>query len=65
MWLVNKHGRLFAQGKPLSHDLRLLIINKIINNGGNQATGIFPGKYTDIARSLGLSSTVVSNIWKR
>lgn len=65
MWRVNEHGRLFAQGKPLSHDLRLLIINKIINDGGNQATGIFPGKYTDIARSLGLSSTVVSNFWKR
>ena len=51
MWRVNEHGRLFAQGKPLSRDLRLLIINKIINDGGNQATGIFPGKYIDIARS--------------
>ena len=65
MWRVNEYGRLFAQGKPLSRDLRLLIINKIINDGGNQATGIFPGKYIDIARSLGVSSAVVSNIWKR
>ena len=65
MWCVNEHGRLYAQGKPLSHDLRLLIINKIINNGGNRATGIFHGKYTDIARQLGVSSAVVSNIWKR
>ena len=65
MWRVNEHGRLFEQGKPLSRDLRLLIINKIINDGGNQATGIFPGKYIDIARSLGVSSAVVSNIWKR
>ena len=31
MWRVNEHGLLFAQGKPLSRDLRLLIFNKIIN----------------------------------
>ena len=59
MWRVNEQGRLFAQGKPSSRDLRLLIINKIINDGGNQGTGIFPGKYIDIARSLGVSSAVV------
>jgi transposase len=65
MWRINEHGLLFAHGKPLSRDLRLLIINKIILHGGDVHTGIFPGKYTDIVHSLGVSSAVVSNIWKR
>ena len=65
MWRVNEHGRLFAQGKPLSQDIRSLIINKIILNGGDHHTGNFPGKYTDIAHCLGVSSAVVSKIWKR
>ncbi len=52
-------------GKPLSKDLRSLIVNKIILEGGDPATGIFNGKFTDIARSLHVSSAVVSNVWKR
>ena len=65
MWRSNEHGRLFAPGKPLSNDIRLLIIGNIINNGGNPETGFFPGKFVDIARPLGVSSAVVSKIWKR
>ena len=65
MWRSNEHGRLFAPGKPLSNDIRLLIIGNIINNGGNPETGFFPGKFVDVARPLGVSSAVVSKIWKR
>jgi hypothetical protein len=30
-------------GKPLSEDLRLLIVGNIISNGGDPETGVFPG----------------------
>jgi hypothetical protein len=44
MWRANEHGRLFMPGKPLSEDLRLLIVGNIISNGGDPETGVFPGK---------------------
>ena len=65
MWRENTHGRLYLPGKPLSKDLRLLIINKIILEGVDLAAGVFYGKFTNIARSLNVSSAVVSRVWKR
>ena len=65
MWRTNEHGRLFVPGKPLSKDLRLLIIGNIIKNGGDPETGVFPGKFVEVARPLGVTSAVVSKIWKR
>ena len=48
----------------ISKDLRSLIINKIILNGGDPLTGVFPGTYSGVANTLGVSSVTVSNIWK-
>ena len=56
---------LHAHGKPLSIDLRMLIVNKIILDGGDPTTGVFAGRFTDIAHLLNVSSAVVSNVWKR
>ena len=65
VWRENTHGRLYLPGKPLSKYLRLLIINKIILEGVDLAAGVFYGKFTNIARSLNVSSAVVSRVWKR
>ena len=51
--------------KVIVKDLRSLIVNKIIIQGGDPATGIFNRKFTVIARPLHVSSAVVSNVWKR
>ena len=51
--------------KAIVEDIRSLIVNKIILDGGDSASGIFNGKFTDIARSLNVSSAVVSNVRKR
>ena len=61
----DKIHTLHAHGKPLSIDLRMLIVNKIILDGGDPATGVFAGRFTDIAHPLDVSSAVVSNVWKR
>ena len=65
VWRENTHGRFYLPGKPLSKDLRLLIINNIILEGGDPAAGGFYGKCTNIARSLNVSSAAVSRVWKR
>ena len=64
-WRVNDFGGVYAPGKPLSNDLRLLVISKIIGAGGDPESGNFPGKFVNIARSLGITSAAVSQIWKR
>ena len=65
MWRVNDCGRIYAPGKPLAKDLRLLVISKITCAGGDPESGNLPGKFVDIARSIGITSAVVSKIWKR
>ena len=65
MWKVSSKGRTYEPGKAISIYIRRSIIDKIISGGGEKETGIFPGKYTDVAKELDLSSVVVSKIWKQ
>lgn len=65
MWKVSKGGRTYHSGKALSEDIRITIIDKILQREGNVATGAFPGKYAEIARELNISSAVVSKIWNQ
>ena len=64
MLTVSKSGRSYIPGKPLSSDLRHLIIDKIVEGGGDPLTMIFPGRFVDIANELNVSSATVSKIWK-
>ena len=48
----------------MSKDLRLLIVGNIISNGRGPETGVVPGEFVKVARPLGISSAVVSKIWK-
>ena len=41
-------GRSYIPGKPLSSDLRHIIIDKIIDGGGNPLTMIFPGRFVNL-----------------
>lgn len=65
MWKISSKGRSYNPGKALSSDIRIGIIDKIIQRGGNSITGVFPGHFTDIASEFNVSSAVVSKIWKR
>ena len=38
----------YIPGKPLSSDLRHIIIDKIIDGGGNPLTMIFPGRFVNL-----------------
>ena len=65
MLTVSKSGRSYIPRKPLSSDLRHLIIDKIVEGGGDPLTMIFPGRFVDIANELNVSSATVSKIWKK
>ena len=51
------------KGRALSPELRTLIVDEIIRNGGDVNTGYFPGRFTDIANALKVSRSCVENVW--
>lgn len=62
----NSHGREFLPGKAIGQDLRRLVIQYIMESGGNTSTGEMPhGTYTNIASKLKINRQSVVNIWKR
>ena len=48
MLTVSKSGHSYMPGKPLSSELRHIIIDKIIDGGGNPLTMIFPGRFVNL-----------------
>ena len=66
MWKINKHGRTYKNGQSLSADFRMLIIDNIIQGGGNRYTGeVLHGLFTSVASSLKVSKQTVTNVWQR
>ena len=66
MWKTNKHGRTYKNGQSLSADFRMLIIDTIIQGGGNRCTGeVLHGLFTLVASSLKISKQTGTNVWKR
>jgi hypothetical protein len=48
VWRINKKGRCFQNGKPISPNRRCNIIDEIKFKGGNKDTGIFMGSFVDL-----------------
>ena len=46
--IKSKSRRSYIPGKPLSSDLRHIIIDKMIDGGGNPLTMIFPGRFVNL-----------------
>ena len=44
---LNSKGRTFVNGCALSQDLRKLIVDEIVRNGGDINTGYFPAKFSE------------------
>ena len=60
MWTVNSLGRSYISGKPLSKDLRSVIVDTIINEGGDPSTGQFNGTYSSVARAVKVNHATVA-----
>lgn len=62
----NTKGREYKKGVGTSKDLRLLIVQEIIEHGGNLETGEVPkGIFTIVADKFRVSSMTSSKLWKR
>ena len=61
---TNKFGRSFISGKPLSKDFRVLILDTIIEKGGDSLTGYIPVTYIEIAKRFCVSQQTVAKIWR-
>jgi hypothetical protein len=62
---INKSGRSFESGKALSPDFRRLIIDKILEEGGDRTTREIPCGYAHIARYFKVVPNTIKKIWKR
>lgn len=62
---VTSKGRKYQRGKPLSLELRDCIIDTIIDEGGDIASGYFPGSYKAVGERFKVSDFVVRKLWKQ
>ncbi|CAB3986695.1 Ankyrin repeat domain-containing 34B [Paramuricea clavata] len=62
---VNASGRSYRNGMALSDDMRSLIIDEIVKEGGDRVAGYMPVTYTEIARRLSVSRQSVKKIWQQ
>ena len=63
--LKTKTGRGYIPGKALSEDIRLGIIDTIVQNSGDHISGFFVGSYSDVARKFNVSRQSAKNVWKK
>ena len=54
MNLLSQKGLSYRRGKPLQNDLRSLVIDAIVDAGGDIVTGYFQGNFAAIARTFKL-----------
>lgn len=61
---VNKKGRSYPPGKALDVDLRSLIIDHCLKNGGDPAHLYLPVTFESVADKYSVTANTVSKIWK-
>ena len=65
MNILSQKGRSYRRGKPLQNDLRSLIIDAIVDTGGDIVTGYFQGNFAAIARTFKLKRDAVVKVWRQ
>ena len=60
--IVLAKGRSCQPGKTLSAEIRRLIIDEIVKEGGDVFTGYFPGSFNQVTRQFHVSRTAVQKI---
>ena len=61
---VNEQGRTYQRGKALSNEVRSMIIDEFVENGGDITTGYFPGSFDNTAKKFKLKIDTVKKLWK-
>ena len=61
---TNKQGRSYIRGKGVDDSLRCVIIDPIIAEGGDPASGYFGGQFKEVAVRYRVTDQFVSKLWK-
>ena len=61
---VSGKGRTYFRGKPLDNNFRSLIIDEIVEMGGDIITGYFPGDLETVASKFKITKKAVKKIWE-
>ena len=61
---INSKGRSYYRGKSIDESLRGSVIDSIMAEGGDPASGFFPGKFSDVANRFRVSTQFVSKLWQ-
>ena len=62
---VNRFGRTYCTGVALDQDMRTLIIDRILQEGGDRVTGYIPRSFRYFSEELRLSVNTVTKIWRQ
>ena len=62
---VNKFGRIYRTGIALDQDMRSLIIERILQEGGDRVTGYIPRSFRYFSEELKLSVNTITKIWRK
>ncbi|XP_068707445.1 uncharacterized protein [Montipora foliosa] len=62
---VNKFGRTYRTGIALDQDMRSLIIDRILQEGGDRVTGYIPRSFRYFSEELKLSVNTITKIWRK
>ena len=62
---INKYGRTYNNGEAIDESLRACIIDTMLLEGGDPATGFFGGKFNEIGDRFRVSAQFVSKLWKK
>ena len=62
---VSKLGRTYRTGVTLDQDIRSLIIDRILHEGGDRVTGCIPRSFPYFSEELKLSVNTITKIWRK
>jgi len=62
---VNKFGRTFHPGMALGTEMRALIIDRIVEEGGDRRTGFIPRPFKYFAEELRIHVNTVKSVWRK
>lgn len=60
---MNVYGRTYSQGKALDKELRSLIVDTILFEGGDVTTGYYTGSFRAIERRFKVTAGVPKRVW--
>ena len=62
---VSKLGRTYRPGVALDQDMRSLIMDRILHEGGDRVTGYIPRSFCSFSEELKLSVNTITKIWRK